>query len=93
MVIGSENSSNTKRLAEIVKKRKVEVYRIASVKEIQKKWFSKVKNIGITAGASSPEILISETINYLKSIYVNVNINNMNGVEEKIKFKPLLNFS
>lgn len=93
LVIGSENSSNTKRLAEIVKKKNVKVHRIAGVREIKKEWFKEVNNIGITAGASSPEILIEEIINYLKSLYSEVNVKTMSGVEEKIKFKPLLSFS
>ncbi len=93
LVIGSENSSNTKRLAEIVTKKRVKVHRVANVGEIQKEWLNQVNNIGITAGASSPEVLIEEIINYFKSIYKEVNVETMNGVEEKIKFKPLLNFS
>ncbi len=93
LVIGSENSSNTMRLAEIVEKNQVRVHRIASAEEIQKEWFNEVKNVGITAGASSPEILISETLDYFKNSYKKVNINTMNGVEEKTVFKPLLNFS
>ena len=93
LVIGSENSSNTQRLAEIVKKKKVVVYRIANVGDIKKKWFDRVQNIGITAGASSPEVLIIETLDFLKSYLKNVNITTMKGVEEKTVFRPLLNFS
>ena len=93
LVIGSENSSNTMRLAEIVKNKNVRVYRIASAEEIKKEWFKQVENIGITAGASSPEILITETLNYFKNYFRKVNIITMDGVEEKTVFKPLLNFS
>jgi len=93
LVIGSENSSNTQRLAEIVKKKQVVVYRIANANEIKKKWLDRVQNIGITAGASSPEILIKETLEFLKDYYEGVNITTMKGVEEKTVFKPLLNFS
>ena len=93
LVIGSENSSNTMRLAEIVENKNVRVYRIASAEEIKKEWFNQVQNVGITAGASSPEILITETIDYFKNYYKKVNIITMDGVEEKIVFKPLLNFS
>ena len=53
----------------------------------------RVQNIGITAGASSPEILIKETLEFLKDYYEGVNITTMQGVEEKTVFKPLLNFS
>ena len=93
LVIGSENSSNTMRLAEIVENKNVRAYRIASAEEIKKEWFNQVQNVGITAGASSPEILITETIDYFKNYYKKVNIITMDGVEEKIVFKPLLNFS
>jgi 4-hydroxy-3-methylbut-2-enyl diphosphate reductase len=93
LVIGSQNSSNTMRLAEIVENKNVRVYRIASAEEIKKEWFNEVENVGITAGASSPEILITETLDYFKNYYRKVNIITMHGVEEKIVFKPLLNFS
>tara|TARA_X000000950_G_C13848484_1_gene633444 strand:- start:641 stop:1576 length:936 start_codon:yes stop_codon:yes gene_type:complete len=93
LVIGSENSSNTMRLAEIVENKNVRVYRVASAEEIKKEWFNHVQNVGITAGASSPEILITETIDYFNNYYKKVNIITMDGVEEKIVFKPLLNFS
>ena len=93
LVIGSKNSSNTMRLAEIVENKNVRVYRVASAEEIKKEWFNHVQNVGITAGASSPEILITETIDYFKNYYKKVNIITMDGVEEKIVFKPLLNFS
>ena len=93
LVIGSENSSNTMRLAEIVENKNVRAYRIASAEEIKKEWFNQVQNVGITAGASSPEILITETIDYFKNYFKKVNIITMDGVEEKIVFKPLLNFS
>ena len=87
LVIGSENSSNTMRLAEIVENKNVKVYRIASAREINKEWFNQVKNVGITAGASSPEILIKEILDYFKNYYRKVNIITMDGVEEKIVFK------
>ena len=93
LVIGSENSSNTMRLAEIVEKKNVKVYRIAGAREINKEWFNQVKNVGITAGASSPEILITETLEFFKNSYGKVNIKTLAGVEEKTVFKPLLNFS
>ena len=93
LVIGSENSSNTKRLSEIVEKNHVRVYRISSAEEIKKEWLNEVKNVGITAGASSPEILITETIDFFKNSYKLVNIKTLDGVEEKTVFKPLLNFS
>ena len=67
--------------------------KLANANEIRTKWLDRVQNIGITAGASSPEILIKETLEFLKDYYEGVNITTMQGVEEKTVFKPLLNFS
>ena len=92
LVIGGENSSNTQRLAEIVKKKNIPVYRIANAEEIEENWLSNKKNIGITAGASSPEVLILEVINYLEEKLKNVNIKKIDGVKENITFRPLENF-
>ena len=89
LVIGGENSSNTQRLAEIVQKKNIPVYRISCAEEIQKNWLNDKKNIGITAGASSPEVLITEVINYLKDTLKNVKIIQVEGVKENITFKPL----
>ena len=93
LVVGGENSSNTKRLAEIVEKKGVEVYRVSGVKDLQQKWFVNKLNIGITAGASSPEILVEEIINFLKESYLIKKIETIQGVEEKILFKPVRHFS
>ena len=93
LVIGGENSSNTQRLAEIVQKKKIPVYRISCAEEIQKDWLNDKKNIGITAGASSPEVLITEVINYLKDTLKNVKIIQVEGVKENITFKPLESFT
>ncbi len=93
LVVGGENSSNTKRLAEIVEKKYVPVYRIASKDEIKEDWLKGKKRIGITAGASSPEILTKEIIIYLEKKLKKIDITSMEGVEEKITFKPLYDFS
>ena len=93
LVIGGENSSNTQRLAEIVQKKNIPVYRISCAEEIQKNWLNDKKNIGITAGASSPEVLITEVINYLKDTLKNVKIIQVEGVKENITFKPLESFT
>ena len=92
-MIGGENSSNTQRLAEIVQKKNIPVYRISCAEEIQKNWLNDKKNIGITAGASSPEVLITEVTNYLKDTLKNVKIIQVEGVKENITFKPLESFT
>ena len=92
-VVGGENSSNTKRLAEIVKKKNISVHRISGKEDISIKWLEGINTLGITSGASSPEILIKEILDFLKSNYTEVEIENLKGIKENITFKPLTNFS
>ncbi len=92
-VVGGENSSNTKRLAEIVKKKNIAVHRISGKEDIRLQWLDGVSTLGITSGASSPEVLIKEILDFLKSIYSYVEIEDLKGIKENITFKPLTNFS
>ena len=62
LVVGSPNSSNSSRLMEISQKAGVPAYLIDDAKEIQDHWLDSKKNIGLTAGASAPEILVEEVI-------------------------------
>ncbi|MFN3966830.1 MAG: 4-hydroxy-3-methylbut-2-enyl diphosphate reductase [Endomicrobiia bacterium] len=68
LVIGGKNSGNTTRLKEISSKY-VKTYHIESKDEIKKAWFKNTKRIGITAGASTPEWVIKDVIEYLKQIF------------------------
>ncbi len=65
LVIGSEESSNSNRLKEVAQKSGAKAYLIENYKYIQDEWLVNVKNVGITSGASTPEILVQEVINYL----------------------------
>lgn len=60
LVIGDNNSNNTKKLAEIGISSGVKTYQIESAKDIKEKWFLEKNKIGITAGASTPDVLINE---------------------------------
>ena len=93
LVVGGENSSNTNRLAEIVKKKSVPVYRISGKDDIKKEWLIGIKTLGITSGASSPEVIINEILELLKNTYNNVSVENLKGIKENIKFKPITQFS
>jgi len=68
IIIGSQTSANTKRIYEISKSLNPNSYRINSAEEIKKTWLDKAKNVGITAGASTPESSIKEIIAKIKRI-------------------------
>jgi len=68
IIIGSKNSANTKRLFEISKSLNSKSFWIPSKKEINTRWFAKAGNVGITAGASTPDSTIKEIAGYIKSL-------------------------
>ena len=85
-VVGSENSSNSNRLKEISTRAGVPSYLLDSANDLDINWLKNKKNIGLTAGASAPEVLVQSIINKLKS-YGAMNVINSDGVEENITFK------
>ena len=68
IVIGSKTSANTKRIYEISKSLNSKSYWVNSSAEIKGNWLAKAKNVGITAGASTPETTIREIIRKIKAI-------------------------
>ncbi len=85
-VIGSKNSSNSNRLLEIVKDKKIDAILLDDMKQFKSKWINNKKNIGITAGASAPEIIVKELIKEIKKIR-KISISEIKGIEENIVFK------
>ncbi len=67
LVVGSPSSSNSNRLKEIASSMSVEAHLIDGVHQIDDQWLLSKSNIGITAGASAPEILVQEVVDFLKS--------------------------
>jgi 4-hydroxy-3-methylbut-2-enyl diphosphate reductase len=66
LVVGSKNSSNSNRLREIAVNKKIEGYLIDNVDDIQPEWLENKSRIGVTAGASAPELLVQNVIEYLQ---------------------------
>lgn len=85
LVVGSKNSSNTNRLREVAESFGVDAYRIDNAKEFDKAWLKDVQTIGISAGASAPEILVRDLVNRLKSLGV-TDVEERSGVEENVFF-------
>src|SRR5271165_5851688 len=67
LVLGSQNSSNSRRLAEIAASMGIPAHLVDGVSEIEKSWFEQVERVLITAGASAPEDVVQECIDYLVS--------------------------
>ena len=86
IVVGSSNSSNSTRLAELAKQEGVESVLVGNIESFDLSILINKKKIGITAGASAPEILVKNLIKKIKSHY-DVLIEEMSGIEENIIFK------
>jgi len=91
-VVGSQNSSNSNRLRELAERTGVAAYLVDGADDIQREWVQGVKTIGLTAGASAPEILVQDVIARLQS-WGAVLGEPMRGREENITFslpRPLV---
>lgn len=86
LVIGSTNSSNSNRLRELAENQGVPAYLIDDASDIDKAWFDTASSIGVTAGASAPEVLVKEVMNKLKEQF-QATIHNDNGVVESVRFQ------
>ncbi len=86
LVVGAQNSSNSNRLKEIGAEKGVLSYLIDDAKGLDPSWLEGAKTIGITAGASAPEELVAELLEYLRS-FAEIDLNLVSGVEENIQFK------
>jgi len=67
LVVGSQNSSNSNRLKELAEKQGSRAFLIDNASEIDQKWLSGVESVGVTAGASAPQILVDEVLECLVS--------------------------
>lgn len=86
LVIGSKNSSNSNRLAELGTRKGVRSFLIDDAREIQPGWLVGAQRIGVTAGASAPEGLVQEVIERLRSLGVS-NVEEMPGEDEGVEFR------
>ena len=85
LVVGSPNSSNSNRLREIAEQLGKPAYLIDTAKDMQKDWFTDSKVVGVTAGASAPEVLVQEVIDQLKA-WGGQSASELKGIEEKVVF-------
>ena len=85
IVVGSPTSSNSNRLKEVAENLGVPAYRVDGAEEIDPRWVAGRQRIGLSAGASAPEVLVSAVIERLKQCGVNA-VTNLEGAQEKVAF-------
>jgi 4-hydroxy-3-methylbut-2-en-1-yl diphosphate reductase len=85
IVVGSPTSSNSNRLAELSQRLGTPAYMVDDPSELQAAWIEGHARVGITAGASAPEILVQSVIDKLRALGA-VSVQTMSGVEESVQF-------
>jgi 4-hydroxy-3-methylbut-2-enyl diphosphate reductase len=86
LVVGAKNSSNSNRLKEIGAESGIPSYLIANGRELEPEWVTGVHTVGITAGASAPEVLVEDVIDALRRLYP-VEVTTLPGRDETIEFR------
>jgi 4-hydroxy-3-methylbut-2-enyl diphosphate reductase len=85
IVVGSPTSSNSNRLRELADRLGTPAYMVDSAAELQAQWFATAQRVGLTAGASAPDVLVQEVIARLRALGA-VSVRTLDGIEETIKF-------
>lgn len=85
IVVGSPSSSNSNRLREVAQKHGAQSYMVDNAAQIDPAWVEGKSRIGVTAGASAPEVLVQQVIERLKSLDV-ASVRELDGVEENVTF-------
>jgi 4-hydroxy-3-methylbut-2-en-1-yl diphosphate reductase len=85
VVVGSRSSSNSNRLRELAERLGTPAHMVDAADDLRVEWFEGRKRVGLTAGASAPDILVQQVIERLRGLGA-MSIRKMNGVEETIRF-------
>lgn len=86
LVVGAKNSSNSTRLMELGLEQGIKSHLIAGVNDLDPSWFEGIESVGISSGASAPEILVQEVVDWLKARFSPLNTENFIKLLESIKF-------
>jgi 4-hydroxy-3-methylbut-2-enyl diphosphate reductase len=85
IVVGSRNSSNSNRLREVAQQRNIPAYMVDGAEEVQGEWIAGKRRVGVTAGASAPELLVTQVLDRLRDLGA-VNVRELDGIEENVTF-------
>ena len=86
LVVGAKNSSNSTRLMELGLEQGIKSHLIAGVNDLDPSWFDGIESVGISSGASAPEILVQEVVDWLKARFSPLNTENFIKLLESTKF-------
>ena len=85
LVVGSPNSSNSNRLREVAENQGVPAYMVDSAEDLRADWLEGVATVGVTAGASAPEVLVRSVVEKLRLLGAD-GVDELTGVDEKVMF-------
>ena len=85
IVVGSKNSSNSNRLREVAENLGIKAYLVDDAKAIEPSWVEGVAHVGVSAGASAPEVLVKEVIETLQQLGASI-VKQLEGKEEGVQF-------
>ena len=86
LVVGAKNSSNSSRLMELGLEQGIKSHLIESVHDLDPEWFQGVETVGLSSGASAPEILVQEVVDWIKAKFTPVEVENFVKLVESTKF-------
>ncbi|MBR6450552.1 MAG: 4-hydroxy-3-methylbut-2-enyl diphosphate reductase [Fibrobacter sp.] len=86
LVVGAKNSSNSSRLMELGLEQGLPSHLIADVNDIDLSWFDGIETVGISSGASAPEVLVQGVVDWLKEKFESVEVQNLIKLVENTKF-------
>jgi 4-hydroxy-3-methylbut-2-enyl diphosphate reductase len=85
IVVGSTNSSNSNRLREVAENLGKRAYLVDSAAQLQPQWLEGARTVGVTAGASAPEVLVQEVVSALKTLGA-TRVRELDGITENVTF-------
>lgn len=85
IVVGSPNSSNSNRLREVAEQQGIPAYMVDNAGELQPEWVAGKSCVGITAGASAPEVLVQEVVERLRGLGADA-VSSLDGIAERVTF-------
>jgi len=85
IVVGSPNSSNSNRLREVARNQGVRAHMVDDASELKAEWISGARVVGVTAGASAPEVLVKRVVDRLQSLGA-ASVEELSGIAEKVVF-------